>query len=229
MELKYTYRVDELDLRPEAIEEFIGYEAGRSPVPVRRLIEEALNNAQDYCEIKGGYIIRDKISVNKQQHSLNINGTELDVKKIIYGQFRKSEAIAFFLCTAGQGIGDYSDKLMQQGDVLEGYIMDIVGSEIVEAAMDKIQDELEEHLRHEGLHITERYSPGYCGWSVSEQQKLFSFFTDKFCDITLTPHSLMQPIKSVSGIIGIGHRVSRKGYSCTLCDMANCIYRKKKN
>lgn len=95
--------------------------------------------------------------------------------------------------------------------------------------MDKIQDEMEQHLRQYGLNITDRYSPGYCGWNVDEQQKLFSLFPDKFCGVTLTPHSLMQPVKSVSGIIGIGPEVSRKGYTCNVCDMANCIYRKKKN
>lgn len=230
MKLKeHTYRVDELGLRPEVIEEFIGYEPGKSPELVRRLIEEALNNAQDHCDIKGGYVIRDNISVNKAQHTLVIDGTELDVKKIICGQLNKSEAVAVFLCTAGPGIGSHSEKLMRQGDVLEGYILDVVGSEIVEAAMDRIQDELEQHVRRDGLNITDRYSPGYCGWSVSEQHKLFSLFSDGFCGVTLTPHSLMQPIKSVSGIIGIGRKVSRKGYPCHACDLANCIYRKKKN
>ncbi len=230
MEVKeYSYRVDELDLQPECIEEFIGYDAGKSPGAVRLLIEESLSMAQDHCDIKGGYIIHDHITADKEYHLLKINNRELDVKKIIYGQLYKSAAMAIFVCTAGEGIGNYSEKLMRQGDVLEGYIMDIVGSEIVEAAMDKMQDDLEERLHKEGLQITDRYSPGYCGWSVSEQQKLFTLFPDKFCGVTLTPHSLMQPVKSVSGIIGIGNKVSRKGYTCNVCEMANCIYRKKKN
>jgi hypothetical protein len=228
MDLKeYTFHVDELGLRTETIEEFIGYDAGKSPELVRVLIKEALEKAKGYCNIKGALTI-EKLAVNRSAYSLNINGRELDVKKIIYNQFRKSESIAFFLCTAGEEIGAYAEKLMRQGDLLEGYIMDIVGSEIVEASMDKIQDELEQQLSQQGLKITNRYSPGYCGWSVSEQQKLFSFFPGNCCDITLTSYSLMQPIKSVSGIIGIGHEVSRKGYTCSLCSMANCIYRKKK-
>ena len=103
-----------------------------------------------------------------------------------------------------------------------------MGSEIVESAMDKIQDDLEQKMEADGLHITDRYSPGYCGWSVGEQHKLFSFFPDNFCGITLTASSLMQPIKSVSGVIGIGSNVRRKGYVCQQCDMVNCIYREKK-
>ena len=118
---------------------------------------------------------------------------------------------------------------MHEGDFVKGYIADVVGSEIVESAMDKIQDDLEQQMETQGLHITDRYSPGYCGWSVGEQHKLFSFFPENFCGISLTPSSLMLPIKSVSGVIGIGLDVSRKGYVCQHCDMVNCIYREKRN
>jgi len=34
----------------------------------------------------------------------------------------------------------------------------------------------------------------------------------------------MDPIKSVSGIIGIGENVRFNPYTCNLCDNKNCIY-----
>ena len=34
----------------------------------------------------------------------------------------------------------------------------------------------------------------------------------------------MHPIKSVSGVIGIGEGAKRTGYACHYCDMVNCIY-----
>lgn len=230
MEVKtFSYRLEDLDLHPEDAEAFIGYEPGQCPEPVRHLIEAALVSAKDYCDIKGGYLILDHIAINKDNFSIQIDGVELDVKKIICNQIRKSESLALFVCTAGPGISHRSEQLMQQGDILEAYLLDVVGSEIVEAAMDKIQDELEHDLSTKGLHITNRYSPGYCDWNVSEQHKLFSFFPPGFCGVTLTSSALMQPVKSVSGIIGLGPEVRRKPYACNICDMANCIYRMKKN
>lgn len=229
MELsEFKYKVEELGLYPELIETTIGYEAGKSPEPIRKVIEDTLYMARDLCDIKGGYLILNNISFNRKAHQLNVNEIEFDIHKIIYSQLKKSDAVAFFLCTAGPDIGDYADKLIKDDNVLEGYLMDMVGSEIVEAAMDKIQGELEQYFHLQGINITNRYSPGYCGWNVSEQQKLFSFFPENYCGVTLTPHSLMQPVKTVSGIIGIGHDVKRKGYACNICDMDNCIYRKKK-
>ena len=225
---EYNYRFDELKISTNIIEKFMGYEPGNSPEPVPQLIKEVLTVAHDYCDIKGGFVIQDDIEINRSEKTLQINGTIFEVKKIVSNQLRKMENVALFACTAGSGIGDYSKELMHEGDFIKGYIADVVGSEIVEAAMDKIQDDLEEKMEAKRLHITDRYSPGYCGWSVGEQHKLFSFFPKHFCGITLTDSSLMQPIKSVSGVIGIGPNVSRKGYVCQMCDMVNCIYREKR-
>lgn len=117
---------------------------------------------------------------------------------------------------------------MKEGDLLRGYVYDVVGSEIVEAAADKMQDELEKTMHASGKGITNRYSPGYCGWDVIEQQKLFRLMPDNYCGITLSESSLMYPFKSVSGFIGAGKNVKRLPYACHLCDMEDCIYRRKK-
>ena len=90
-----------------------------------------------------------------------------------------------------------------------------------------MQNDLEEQMSKEGKKITNRFSPGYCGWNVSEQHKLFSLLPGNFCGIRLTESALMDPVKSVSGIIGIGPDVRRMPYTCSLCDMKNCIYRRK--
>ena len=229
MELQeYAFRFDELEVSTDIIEKFMGYEPGKSPEPIPQMIKEVLEVAQDYCDIKGGYVIQKDIDINREEKMLRINGAQFDTKKIVTNQLRKMENVALFVCTAGPEIGEYSKELMHEGDFIKGYIADVVGSEIVESAMDKIQDDLERKMEARELHITDRYSPGYCGWSVGEQHKLFSFFPENFCGITLTPSSLMQPIKSVSGVIGIGPDVRRKGYVCNMCDMVNCIYREKR-
>jgi cobalamin-dependent methionine synthase I len=145
------------------------------------------------------------------------------------GQLRKSDSVAVFLCTAGPEIGDHARQLINEKDFLKGYIFDIAGSEIVEAAADKMQEALRINLLAENIMITNRYSPGYCGWHVSEQHKLFTLVPGNYCNISLTDSSLMQPIKSVSGFIGLGGKVRFSPYTCNLCDMQNCIYRNHKN
>ena len=149
-----------------------------------------------------------------------------NIKKIVYGQIKKSDSVAVFLGTAGEEIGRRSRDAMKEGDLLTGYIYDVVGSEIVEAAADIMQNKLQEVIVSEGKKITNRYSPGYCGWDVAEQHKLFQLIPDNFCKIRLTPSALMDPVKSISGFIGIGEHIRYNPYTCRLCDMKDCIYRK---
>jgi cobalamin-dependent methionine synthase I len=114
---------------------------------------------------------------------------------------------------------------MKDRDFLKGYIFDIVGTEIVEAAADLMQGDLEKNMRDSGKKITNRYSPGYCGWDVTEQHKLFQLMPENYCGIKLTPSALMDPIKSISGIIGIGENVKNNPYTCRLCNQNDCVYR----
>jgi len=229
MELKeYHYEFDELELDSGIIEKFMGYEPGKSPEPIPEMIQEGIARAKDYCDINGGYIIKNDIELKRDLKELRVDGTTFHIKKVITNQLRKVDQVAIFVCTAGAGISDWSKELMHEGDMLMGYVVDVLGSEIVENALDRIQDILEGEMKASNLGITDRYSPGYCDWQVNEQHKLFSFFPDKFCGITLSETSLMYPIKSVSGVIGIGEGAKRRGYACNYCDMVNCIYRQKR-
>ena len=48
------------------------------------------------------------------------------------------------------------------------------------------------------------------------------------CGVSLTESSLMVPIKSVSGIIGLGPQVRHLDYTCGLCDFKQCYKRKQR-
>ena len=89
--------------------------------------------------------------------------------------------------------------------------------------------ELDEYIRDRGWRHTNRFSPGYCGWHVSEQKKLFPLFPSaEPCGIRLTDSSLMLPIKSVSGVIGLGDGVRKLEYTCGLCTYDKCYRRKRR-
>ena len=75
---------------------------------------------------------------------------------------------------------------------------------------------------------TNRYSPGYCGWNVSDQQKLFALLPKNFCGVSLNENSMMLPVKSISAVIGIGKTVEKKDYQCSICDVEFC-YKRDRN
>jgi hypothetical protein len=225
---RFQFDFTELKLSKAHIESFIGYKEGELHEPVSEIIRNILEEAKEMCDIRAEYNILPVLDFNDSEKSIRIKDQVFSVNNIVFGQLKKSESIAVFLSTAGDEIGTRSRNAMTEGDLLKGYIYDVVGSEIVEAAADIMQNALETEMAAEGKRITNRYSPGYCGWNVAEQHKLFRFMPYNFCGIRLTSAALMDPVKSLSGFIGIGNNVKRLPYTCSVCDMKDCIYRRVK-
>ena len=207
----------------------MGYSPGTAPEPVSDLIKEVAEELMPLGGVNAEYNVFNRLSSDTNNKSIEIEGVVFEVKPIIFSQIKKAQWAALFICTAGAEVGLRSRRSMNEGDLLRGYVYDVIGSEVVENAADRMQEELRLEVAVRGLKVTNRFSPGYCGWDVAEQHKLFSFFPDNYCGITLTESALMNPVKSVSGLIGIGREVRYAPYQCHLCDDKNCIYRGKKS
>ena len=151
----------------------------------------------------------------------------LNIGTIIERQLRGASGYACFIATAGQSFEAYQQRLKREGDLVATFIADAVGSVIAEKCADQMEHTLQQSIDKLGWHHTNRFSPGYCGWHVSEQQLLFPLFEGHTCGVTLTDSSLMLPIKSVSGIVGIGEKVRRLDYSCGLCSFEKCFKRRR--
>jgi hypothetical protein len=159
---------------------------------------------------------------------MTLNGRNFQLGKMVLSALKKSSEIAIFIGTCGEKVEQFSKQFMKEGHSLEGLIVDLIGSEIAEGVAEKVHRQIEEDVAASGLRATNRYSPGYCNWPVSDQQQLFALMEGNHCGVSLTPSSLMVPIKSVSGIIGVGESVRNRGYACKQCPAEYCIYRDRK-
>lgn len=223
---EFCYDIEEIEVDLIAINRQIGYKNEPLSQQVAEIVNKEIELFPKSGEIKGAYSIYDSF-VDSKKNKIVIKDAEFEVGKKIAGLLKNSEQIALFICTAGEYVSTRSKKLMKNGELLEGYVVDVIGSEIVEKAMDKAHSEM--IAEFDGLlKVTYRYSPGYCEWNVAEQKKLFSFFQEGLCGITLSESSLMTPIKSISGFIGLGKEVKYKEYSCNLCNLKQCKYQHKK-
>jgi hypothetical protein len=151
-----------------------------------------------------------------------------NLNRIVTAALEKSTAIAVFIGSCGKKVEALSKQLMKDGHLLEGLIADLIGSEIAEGIAEYTHKKVEQELAASGIRVTNRYSPGYCNWPVSDQQQLFDLMGENHCGVHLTKSSLMIPIKSVSGIIGVGKNVENTGYTCDICEVSRCIYREKR-
>jgi cobalamin-dependent methionine synthase I len=119
------------------------------------------------------------------------------------------------------------EEAMRSGDPLAGLIYNAIGSELVEAAADRIAADLRGRL-HPGEALTLRYSPGYCGMSLSQQRTNFRLIEAGDIGVELLPTLIMKPIKSVSGLIGMGPQeaVEAFGNPCDRCPLLDCRMRR---
>jgi len=131
----------------------------------------------------------------------------------------KSARVALFMGTVGAGYEQLHRLYTDQDEPLLIYTLDAVGSELAERVADRIEKIVGVHAKAAGFAISNRYSPGYCGWKVAEQHALFSLLPKDFCGIALSASAMMRPIKSVSGVIGLGASIKHNAYRCDLCDM----------
>jgi hypothetical protein len=205
---------------------FLHSDALEKDHPARLFVSEMLEELTTAEGISGGYLLKRRDSLSLSEGKMVVGEQELNVGRQIAGYLRESEWIALFLCTAGPLFAAKTNELNRNGDMMEAFLLDAIGSLTVEKAMDQIQQQLSEEVHQQGMQTSNRYSPGYCNWDLQEQKKLFHLIGDNPVGITLTPSCLMVPAKSVSGIIGIGTHLRRYAYGCAICNNSNCIYRR---
>jgi len=191
----------------------------------KAIVNQYIEKSLEASTPAGAYLISDA-SVTRPEYKITLPGITFHPGNIIWGMLKHTEKIALFMVTAGPEPETLARSLMEKGNYLEGYIADLVASSIVEGIADLIEKQVKLHADSLGMKITNRYSPGYCSWNVEEQKRLFSLFPENCCGISLSSSSLMSPVKSATGIIGIGEKVVYRDYICEICTMKNCHFRK---
>jgi hypothetical protein len=171
-------------------------------------------------------VVRLAASESSDNKHIAAHGVEFRTGGTIAKMMRGANAYALFIATTGPGPEKLAHSLLEKGEYLEAYLLDMYASALTEAVAEGVHGFIREKALKEGEQITNRYSPGYCGWDVTEQQKLFGLFPGDCCGISLSASSLMTPIKSISGLVGLGPEVHFRDYTCELCAMKECIYRR---
>ena len=210
-----TLSFEELGITPADVYEQMGYHDAQPDRATQQETAMILKEVSQWLRPQFSYFVVNKLP-------------DFEMGTIILRQLRGSEAYALFICTSGLEFEAYQHQLKEQGDMVRVFIADALGSVIAEKCADQMEKALQESIDKLGWKHTNRFSPGYCGWHVSQQQLLFPLFQGHTCGVKLTDSSLMVPIKSVSGIIGLGEKVRKLEYTCGLCDFKQCYKRNKK-
>ncbi len=116
----------------------------------------------------------------------------------------RSAAAVFFCATAGPAIVELAGESFRNGDAASAVILDAVGSETAEAAIDWINTYISREFRRRGESLTAmRFSPGYGDFLLENQRHFFELLRLEDFGVKLTERYIFIPEKTVTAIAGI--------------------------
>ncbi len=144
--------------------------------------------------------------------------------------FPRADRLALIAVTLGPSISREISERFQSDDLALACMLDAVASVAADHLAETVQ---QRHVdrRRELKEIDQearalRYSPGYCGWHLSGQRALFGFLDPEPIGLSLRDSFLMDPLKSVSGVVLIGagwiHAFDNAYPFCTDCHARGC-------
>lgn len=218
-----TISFSDLNLSKQYVLEEMGYSTVTPAQTVVKILDDFFLLLEK--EVMAGYAF-DMYDGRMDNSTIIFGDISLDIGDTIISLLKNSVTYVLFAATAGHHFDKRMQQVKAEGDMLKTYILDAIGTCIVEKAGDIMEMHVKEEIN--GLKYTNRFSPGYCGWPLTDQRNLFQLIGGSPCGITLSEVCLMHPIKSISGIMGIGNNVNQKLYGCSFCELETCYKRKKR-
>ena len=138
----------------------------------------------------------------------------------------RATAVATFAGTLGPALDEEIRALFERGDPALAYVLDATAGCAAERLADLTARRFVRAIRGGPEIRALAYSPGYCGWHVSGQRALFEHLRPVDLGIGLTASCLMDPVKSVSGVLVAGlppiHTFRPTYPFCTACESKMC-------
>ena len=221
-----TFRFRELKIDLDWIARELGYSAETMPENWQKKLDRALEFAQNLSDIAASWRVLRVDPEVPNQRMIQLEEALFTVGKTIARELLNSQQAALFISTAGAVIDSEVKRQRQLGDVAYGKILDLLGIAIAETVADSIHEQIRQVAAKRNYKVTNRYSPGYCHWDVADQHQLFALFGDQSSGVSVAASALLEPVNSVSGIVGLGTHVEFHEYQCKLCKHEHCIHRR---
>ena len=202
---------------------------GKDYVPseeIEKSINELKEEIASFCHPR--YLYTYLKALPSTRNHIQIGDVTLHTGAVITPYLKDADYYAVFVATAGREFESFQHDVKRSGDIVREFLLDSLGTAVAEAVVREVCNAVENDMRSLEYGVSYPYSPGYCGWHVSQQQLLFPLLPDEPCGIRLHESSLMSPIKSVSGVIAIGEHVRKLKYGCELCGKKDCYKNRNK-
>jgi len=115
----------------------------------------------------------------------------------------RAENVYLIAVTLGGALEHRSREYFRNNEVFKGYILDRLGSFLVEEEIKKIDMKINRQCDQAGFITTHRYSPGYGDFSIKAQQIFFDLVRDSIPGLKISHGCLLSPEKTITAIKGM--------------------------
>ncbi len=130
----------------------------------------------------------------------------------------------------GDRITEKSRALFEQGDYLEGYLMDLATDELIFQISNVVKKELEKKLQLNTCGQVRIISPGDGDVPLVFQKHILADLKKRgSVPIEITDNMMLKPVKSMLFIVGVtrNQETSSSEHFCQKCFLTNCLFREE--
>jgi hypothetical protein len=179
----------------------LGLAPGPLPANLDKLVDTYLRRVTQLAKPQG--LIR-VCSIR----SLTPDRVELaDANLVIAGtpavaHFTACERVTLLAATLGPGIDGFLAGLQQTSGAADAFIFNGIASAAAEHTTEILDGLAVREIRRNAYYPTARFSPGYGDWPLESQQQFIESIRGEKIGLAVTSHHLLQPVKSVTAVIG---------------------------
>jgi len=176
-------------------------------------------------------------NVELRDNRLRMRGTEFASKRL-HDQFAVASAHTAVLVavSAGRECEEKARQLWQGGKPDEYFFMEMYGSAVVEHLVTIASGRICGWADRNGMTVLPHYSPGYSGWDIAEQIKLWKLLRQKADrdfpgGLQVLDTGMLRPKKSLLAMFGVTRHLDAVRnlaalIPCENCSLPGCQYRR---
>ncbi|MBO6207738.1 MAG: Vitamin B12 dependent methionine synthase activation subunit [Lachnospiraceae bacterium] len=209
--ITYIPAPEELVIRPEEINRYLGY--GRETVPEtdQTLIDRCREQVKRIMAGKACYSRFPVVCMEDNRIRMPYGVIE---SRHLSRHIAGCREIYIFAATIGAAFDRFLTRT-RLTSMAEAAVLQACGAAAIEAVCDALNDRLAREAAEEGKSLCSRYSPGYGDLALENQRGVFEVLNpSKYIGLSLMDTMIMSPEKSVTAIIGI--REKQEGESSSV-------------
>jgi hypothetical protein len=169
--------------------------------------------------------------------NIRINGTRFSSRQL-RDQFSAAEAhdAVLVAVSAGAECEEKARELWQEGKPDEYFFLEMYGSAVVEHLIAIASGRICARAEQAGMAVLPHYSPGYSGWDVSDQVRLWELIRQNNLrdfpgELRVLSTGMLQPKKSLLAVFGLTRQPEQarrfaRLIPCETCSLQSCQYRR---